>query len=115
MTYLLYLIGFIIALALFLYTLSGLEWKRNRALYGSHQKKRIGQPPTRVQPNKNFNKKIKWLPGERICPLCGSVLTKSDALYSSQVDSAEGQKILILGCRYCYKPEDKQKKSNDKQ
>ncbi len=42
-------------------------------------------------------------PGERMCPLCRSTLSKSEPLYASRVEEKGEGRILILGCRYCYK------------
>lgn len=42
-------------------------------------------------------------PGSRICPLCDSELTKYEGLYASKVFDKNDAKILIMGCRYCYK------------
>ncbi len=51
---------------------------------------------------------------ERTCPVCGSKLTRYEALYASKVVK-DSTKILIYGCRYCYKPDedpDKKKRSD---
>jgi hypothetical protein len=113
--YVLYIIGFIVGIILFLYALSFYESGKEKI------KKRLS-PPTageerkqiRVNPQSLSYEEIARLPRERICPLCRSVLTRYEALYASQVVSPKGKKILIYGCRYCYKPEedpDKRKRS----
>ena len=51
---------------------------------------------------------------ERTCPVCGSKLSRYEALYASKIVK-DSTKILIYGCRYCYKPDedpDKIKKSD---
>ena len=42
-------------------------------------------------------------PGTIICPLCWSELTKHEGLYASKVTDKSGDKILIMGCKYCFK------------
>ena len=42
-------------------------------------------------------------PGTRICPLCGSSLTKYVGLYASKVYERGSEKLMIMGCRYCYR------------
>lgn len=106
MQYLFYFVGFVIALAVFLYALNAYESGRERlkGLKSGHGK-RTGRPAT-VEPQDIFLKKPRSHPGERICPLCGSALTNFEALYAAPVKNGDGTRILILGCRYCYKDED---------
>jgi hypothetical protein len=41
-----------------------------------------------------------------MCPLCRTRLSKYEALYASRARFSDGDKILIHGCRYCYKPDE---------
>lgn len=105
--YLFYLVGFIIALAVFLYALNAYEsgkakLKARKGGPGARTGKRAGT----VEPRDIFLRKPRSHPGERLCPLCGSALTKYEALYAAPVKNGDDTKILILGCRYCYKDED---------
>ena len=57
-----------------------------------------------VEPDKIGFRGIRLLPpGNRICPLCGSILTKYEGLYATKITDNSERKILIMGCRYCYK------------
>lgn len=107
----LYILSFGIGIAIFLYLLS---------LY--HQFKERPAKPEKKQPvPKLIQNKIQITPQdepvhlkERTCPVCGSKLSRYEALYASKVVKGS-TKILIYGCRYCYKPEedpDKKKKSD---
>lgn len=101
MQYLFYLVGFIIALAVFLYALNAYESGKEKL------RARKGGPGVKtVEPRDIFLRKPRSHPGERLCPLCGSALTKYEALYAAPVKNGDGTKILILGCRYCYKDDD---------
>lgn len=107
----LYILSFGLGIAVFLYSLS---------LY--HQfKERPAKPGTKQPVPKPTQDKIQFTPQsepvhlkERTCPVCGSKLSRYEALYASKVVKGS-TKILIYGCRYCYKPEedpDKKKKSD---
>ncbi|MEW6525894.1 MAG: hypothetical protein AB1444_04405 [Spirochaetota bacterium] len=106
----LYILSFGTGIAVFLYLLS---------LY-HHIKER--PKPDKKQPQKTIPEKIQVMPQrdepihlkERTCPVCGSKLSKYEALYASKIVK-DSTKILIYGCRYCYKPDedpDKKKKSD---
>ena len=50
------------------------------------------------------------LPKPRICPVCKSRLGQKDSLFAEMYHKAkEGHKtkVFIHGCRYCYKPNEK--------
>lgn len=103
--------GFIVGIVLFLYALSFYESGKEKI------KKRLSPHPEgeerkqiRVNPQAVSYEEINKLPRERICPLCRAVLTRYEALYASQIVSPQGKKILIYGCRYCYKQEDPDKR-----
>ncbi len=107
MQYLFYFIGFVIALAVFLYVLNAYESGKEK-LKGLNRPsgKKGAERTTTVEPQDIFLKKPRSHPGERLCPLCGSALTNYEALYAAPVKNGDGGKILILGCRYCYREED---------
>ncbi|MEJ5362921.1 MAG: hypothetical protein WBK20_03430 [Spirochaetota bacterium] len=98
----LYILSFGAGIAVFLYLLS---------LY-HHIKER--PKPDIKQPQKTIQDKIQLRPQavdepvhlkERTCPVCGSKLSKYEALYASKIVK-DSTKILIYGCRYCYKPQE---------
>lgn len=102
MTALLYIAGLIIGVAAFLYIMSLMRSGKDKVMEMTGKK---SAQKTVVEPSRIINAP-KRAPGSRTCPLCGSALTKYEALYASvQADSA-GKKILIHGCRYCHKPEE---------
>ena len=132
MAYILYTVGLIIGIILFLYALSFYESGKERiknslsSKNGSSDNKRSKNGTVLngkedkstdiiVNPQNVSFQNIKKPPRERLCPLCGAVLTKYEALYAAQLISKEGNKIMIYGCRYCYKPDkepEKERKSD---
>jgi len=57
-----------------------------------------------IQPETiGFKGRKSYPPGTRICPLCGSELTKYEGLYASRITEKSENKILIMGCKYCFK------------
>lgn len=111
MSYLLHIVGFIIGTALFLYLLSMYEGIKERRK-GSRRPVKAGEP-MHIEPESIFHKRWRKAPGERICPLCGSTLTQFEALYASPLKDSRGTKILILGCRHCYKAGDENRIKNE--
>ncbi len=109
MEYLLYLVGFVVGIAIFLYILSLYETGKEKIKNISRPAEGKRDAPARIEPDTVFQKKWKAHPGQRICPLCGSVLTRDEALYASPLKTDKGPKILILGCRYCWKEDDEVK------
>ena len=104
MTFLLYFTGLLIGIAVFLYILSTYEFGKEKITYII----RKGAPPEKnLEPDAIVMKQSKTrAPGTRICPLCGSVLNKYEALYASYIETKKGGKILIHGCRFCYKDDE---------
>lgn len=49
---------------------------------------------------------------QRICPLCGSQLEKHQSLYAEMYEGTHRPKVIIHGCRFCYKPSGHKAKSN---
>ncbi len=105
MTVLLYILGLIIGAAVFFYLYS--TYQSGKDAVKKIIKKNGKEPVPTVSPNELAYRKhyLKRAPGERMCPLCGTILTKYDALYAARTDSPAGEKILIYGCRHCYKEE----------
>ncbi len=108
-----YLAGLIIGIASFLYVYSLIADGREKL-------KDPGTPKQNVPVQKMdsatvaFRNRPALPPGTRICPLCGSALTKYEGLYSSKVYERGSEKLMIMGCRYCYRDNedpDKPKKS----
>jgi len=59
-----------------------------------------------IEPENIGFRGMKYLPpGSRICPLCGSILTKYEGLYATKIIDNSERKILIMGCKYCFKDE----------
>jgi hypothetical protein len=103
MNFLLYLIGLLVGAAVFFYFLSlyhsgadALAARRTAA-----PKKDDAMEIDAAAIDSRFQPEY---PRERICPLCRAVLTKYEVLYASRVEMPGGDKILIHGCRYCYRP-----------
>jgi len=119
MSIVLYAAGLLIGIALFLYILSLYNTGKSRVTGFAREKKpsengregkKTGITPgdkTAVTEIKSENIRFKGLsdvpPGERICPLCRTPLTRFEPLYASQTKTESGQKILIHGCPRCYK------------
>ena len=101
MSIFIYLLGLAIGVIAFLYILSAYD-KGKKTIKGI-----TGTPENSVKPEEvKFNKFAARAPGTRMCPLCRSELSKYEALYASKEKNADGEKILIHGCRYCYKPDE---------
>jgi hypothetical protein len=104
-TYVLYFLGLVIGVAAFIYLLSLYETGKEKVR--DMKKPRGADQPKpgedAVDPRMVFGKRGARAPGERVCPLCGSMLTQFEGLYATPLKTAEGPKILIMGCRYCYK------------
>lgn len=102
MSAILYLAGLIIGVAAFLYvyTLIADGKEKIRSLGSSKE----NQPARKVETGTvAFRNRPALPPGTRICPLCGSSLTKYEGLYASKVFEKGGEKLMIMGCRYCYR------------
>jgi hypothetical protein len=99
MSALLYLIGLIIGATVFIYLYSGYQRGKDKLKEMRGQSK----PEPSMNPDLVDYFSIKRAPGTRLCPLCGKELTKYESLYASEVEEQGKKKILIHGCRYCYK------------
>jgi len=108
----LYILSFGAGIALFLYMLSLYHHLQKKT---SQSAKKETNKAATVMPAKTVDKN--FIPAsmkERTCPVCGSKLSRYEALYASKIVK-DSTKILIYGCRYCYKPDedpDKIKKSD---
>ncbi len=97
-----FIIGLAIGAAAFLYILSlvsdGMKKINHR---GTGQGKTVKQ---NIEPDTiGFRGRKTVPPGTRICPLCGSELTKYEGLYASKIIEKSESKIMIMGCKYCFK------------
>jgi hypothetical protein len=110
MTVILYLFGLIIGITAFLYIMSSINSMKDKSSLKNNANIKPESDPEltgKIEMNTSVKNKIKnSAPGERICPLCGTSLTRFEALYASHISTDKGKKILIYGCRYCYKPEE---------
>lgn len=122
MSILLYAAGLIIGLTVFLWLLSAYESGKEK-MRQMMQKPAPGPGPGARQEaaTEMRNEEVEFAqpqrrpPGKRICPLCSTPLQKYEALYAGHVESPSGNKILIFGCRYCYRPDedpDEEKRSD---
>jgi hypothetical protein len=100
MSGLLYIIGLIIGVAVFIYLYVTYQTSRDKYRARSGRGTR---PAASVNPDFVDYFSIKRPPGTRLCPLCGKELTRYEALYASQIEEKGKKMILIHGCRYCYK------------
>jgi len=98
----LYLAGFIIGAAIFLYLYSAYQSSKEKI---RSFRAPASPPAPTVNPDRIDYFRMPRPPGARICPLCGKELTHFEALYASEVEEDGKKKILIHGCRYCYKNE----------
>ncbi|MBN2079112.1 MAG: hypothetical protein JW838_09095 [Spirochaetes bacterium] len=102
MSALLYLVGLIIGATVFIYLYSAYQTGKEK-LKESREEKRPEAPSVNPEAVDYFS--IPRAPGTRLCPLCGKELTKYESLYASETEEGGKRKILIHGCRYCYKEE----------
>ncbi len=109
MSALLYIAGLVIGVTVFIYLVSLLNDGKEKIKETTEKIKNNGEE---VKDNA-LPSTEKIAPGERICPLCRSKLSKYEALYAAPVAGDKEQKLMIYGCRYCYKddenPEEKKK------
>lgn len=102
MNILIFIAGLAIGISAFFYILSAISGgmekiKKNTKSKNKVTKQNINPEITAVRGRKTVP------PGTRVCPLCWSELTKYEGLYASKVTDKNETKILIMGCRYCYK------------
>lgn len=109
MSEILYLIGLLIGATVFIYLYSSFQTGKEKLKEMRGEK---NPPETSVNPERVDYFSMKRAPGTRLCPLCGKELSKYEALYASETEENGKKKILIHGCRYCYK--DKEEKKDEK-
>ncbi|MCU0848346.1 MAG: hypothetical protein MUD12_10710 [Spirochaetes bacterium] len=102
MSYLLYFLGLVIGFIAFIYILRAYESGKGKIKSLSGGTSRSVEPKNVTVAKNNF---LERHPGERMCPVCATRLSRYEVLYATQVDTDTGPKILIHGCGYCYKPE----------
>jgi hypothetical protein len=104
MSSLIFIFGLLIGISAFLYLYSAVkEGKKKAGKLFTAKDKLIKEY---VEPENIGFRGIKSLPsGQRICPLCGSILTKFEGLYAAKILENSEKKILIMGCKYCFKDE----------
>ncbi len=109
MTILLYLSGLAIGITAFLYVTQAMQSGKDK-LEGKTKpnvKKKRSKNTTNSDNIVIQNQKpVKVPPGTRMCPICRSYLEKWEPLYSSKTKKSTEEKILIHGCRYCYKEDE---------
>lgn len=97
-----YFAGLLLGICLFLYILSMLHTAKEK-ISGTGTG-RQPSPAEQIEPGTiSFRKRPALPPGTRICPMCGSALTKYEGLYASRIDMTNSSKLMIMGCKYCYK------------
>jgi hypothetical protein len=101
MSVLLYFAGLVIGVAAFLYVYAliadGKEKIKTSELLKNSPVQNVDSSTV------SFRNRPALAPGTRICPLCGSSLTKYEGLYASKVMERGSEKLIIMGCRYCYR------------
>ncbi len=100
MSALLYLVGLIIGATVFIYLYS--SYQSGKEKLKEYREKKDPEAPS-LNPDTVDYFSIRRAPGTRLCPLCGKELTKYESLYASETEEQGRKKILIHGCRYCYK------------
>jgi 3-dehydroquinate synthase class II len=102
MTTFIFIIGLLIGISAFLYLYWIItEGRKKISKLFSEKDKAVKEY---VEPENIGFRGIRSIsPGERICPLCGSILTKYEGLYATKIIENSEKKILIMGCKYCFK------------
>lgn len=100
MNALFYLLGLLLGAAVFFYLLSLYHTGVDKL---SSRGKRQQRSPMEIDAEIMEIVSRQTYPRERICPLCKAILTHDDVLYASRVEQPSGPKILIHGCKYCYR------------
>jgi hypothetical protein len=98
-----YFSGLLIGIAAFIYILS--IYEKTKIKIPRPVQDRANEPENLKMETGNiaFNKRPSLPPGTRICPLCGSSLTKYEGLYASKTFRSDSASLIIMGCKYCYK------------
>lgn len=105
-----YFIGLIIAIFVAIYFMDTAHRIQDGTLIG----KRQGMPPSHA-PKKGSNTPKQSYPRPKICPACGAHLEPHDVLVATMFDEKTEngrQRVLIHGCKYCHKRENKSSRDN---
>lgn len=102
MSALMFIAGLAIGISGFLYILSAISGGINKVKKTSAANSKITKQDIQTE-TAGFRGRKTVPPGTRICPLCWSELTKHEGLYASKVIDKSETKIMIMGCKYCYK------------
>jgi len=102
MNVLIFIAGLAVGITAFLYILSAISDGMNKIRKPAQVKSKISKQ--NIEPGTIGLRGRKNIPpGTRICPLCGSELTKYEGLYASKITEKSDNKIMIMGCKYCFK------------
>ena len=102
MTFLLYAIGLLIGITLFLYILSTYESGKEK--YKNYIKNKYEPAKPKIDSKDiSYDTLNKDIEPKRICPLCTTPLKDYESLYASESITEGRKKIIIFGCRYCYR------------
>jgi hypothetical protein len=97
-----FIFGLLIGIAAFIYLYSAVTEGRKKISKLFTEKDKTEKEY--IEPEKIGFRGIRSIPtGSRICPLCGSTLTKYEGLYATKIIESYEKKILIMGCKYCFK------------
>jgi|YNPMSStandDraft_1061717.scaffolds.fasta_scaffold33151_2 ABC-type antimicrobial peptide transport system permease subunit len=96
------IIGILIGVILFLYLLSEYHTIKDKIELKEVdiEKENFNETESKKRENKNSEQGLK----KRFCPLCGSELGENDSIYAEMYEGESRPKVIIHGCRYCYKP-----------
>jgi hypothetical protein len=102
MSALIFIAGLVIGITAFLYMFSVIAEGLKKTHGKSKTRNRITEQ--KIEPdNIGFRNRRLIPPGKRVCPLCCCELTKYEGLYATKVIENGDKKILIMGCKYCFK------------
>ena len=112
-----YFVGFLAGVAIFLYIYSLYHSGKDaimRKVSGSDSGTGTAGKIS-VEPGSIEYRSLQSYPRERVCPLCGAILSQYEALYAARLETGNSSKIMIYGCRFCYKPDEdpEEKKKNE--
>jgi len=102
MSALIFIVGLAVGISAFLYILSAISAGKNKLTKSGAVQNKITKQNIEAD-TIGFRGRKTVPPGTRICPLCGSELTKYEGLYASKITEKSENKILIMGCKYCFK------------
>ena len=114
MPYVLYVAGLIIGITLFLYILSTYESGKEK--YKNFISKKYEPAKPEIDSNDiSYKTESPNISPKRTCPLCTTPLQDYEALYASESMTEGRKKILIFGCRYCYRERENDNLEHDEQ